>query len=66
MQLKDLQAVIYSYTMDASPEKVLEKHIAIEAAARNLEDNMQVYMQVILLKCKISFMQILTVGYYNK
>ena len=26
-QLKDLQAVIYSYTMDASPEKVLEKHI---------------------------------------
>ena len=52
--------------MDASPEKVLEKHIAIEAAARNLEDNMQVYMQVILLKCKISFMQILTVGYYNK
>ena len=37
-QLKDLQAVTISYTKDASPEKVLEKH-TIEAATRNLFNN---------------------------
>ena len=47
-QLKDLQAVIYSYTMDASPEKVLEKHI-------RLTQLLEIYKTIYKCICKFYY-----------
>ena len=47
-QLKDLQAVIISYTKDASPEKVIEKHIRLRLL-------LEIYKTICKCICKLYY-----------